>query len=498
MKKINHYIKNTGISFLLLFFISTVSAQSAKNCKPCEELKKLQLPDVTILAAEFKSSDTIQNPNEPWVPTTIINKPFCRVLGRISREINFELLLPAEGNGRFLMSGGGGFVGYIQNWLRDKVNAGFSTVGTDAGHIGGEDAKWAYNNMERQLNFGKLAIHRTAVVSKIIMQQYYCAAPVKSYFVGCSRGGGQALMEAQNYPEDFDGIVAGAPAYVWPAIAAKFVEEIKYNYPDAKSLKPVMTNDNLKLLQSEVLKQCDQQDGIADSIIDDPRKCRFDLSKLPVCPGDKAGSGCFTKQQLATIRAIYDPLIVEGKQIYPGFPPGAEAEPNSWDAWITGTSINMTSTPSLHYMFSTNIFKYLIFNDSTWGYSTYDFKDFERQTSYASAYLDATNTDYRAFKQRNGKIIFYHGWNDPALSAYATIEHYEGILKGDKDAASYARLFLLPGVLHCGYGRGCSDVDWVTLIVDWVEKSAAPNQVIASKTVQGKTITKKILPYTKQ
>jgi feruloyl esterase len=296
-------MKKFSISFALMFFISTVSAQSVKFCKPCEELKKLQLPDVTILVAEAKASDTIKNPNEPWIPTLIINKPFCRVLGRISKEINFELLLPNESNGRFLMSGGGGFVGSIQNGFRDKVNDGFATAGTDAGHRGGADAKWAYNNRERQLNFGKLAVHRTAVVSKLIMQNFYCVAPTKSYFAGCSRGGGQAMMEAQYYPEDFDGIVAGAPAFAWPATAAKFIQGSKNNYPNPYDLKPVITIDTLKLLQNEVLKQCDLSDGAADSIIEDPRKCKFDFSKLPVCTEEKPGSSCFTKEQLNAIKS---------------------------------------------------------------------------------------------------------------------------------------------------------------------------------------------------
>lgn len=486
------------ISFAVMFFISAASAQRMKSCKPCEELKNLQLPDVTILSAEAKTSDTIKSPSEPWIPTAIIHKPFCRVLARISREINFELLLPDESNGRFLMSGGGGFVGSIQNSYRDKVNEGFATAGTDAGHKGGEDAKWAYNNMERQLDFGRLAIHRTAVVSKLIMQAFYCSAPVKSYFAGCSRGGGQAMVEAQYYPEDFDGIVAGAPAYAWPATAAKLLQNSKNNYPNPNDLKPVITNDNLKLLQTEVLKQCDQLDGSADGIIEDPRKCKFEFSKLPLCPDGKPGSSCFTKEQLSAIEAVYSPLVVDGKEIYPGYAFGGEAERGGWDMWITGTSPFIPNGPSFHYMFATNIFKYLIFNDPNWDYSKYDYKNFEAQTLYASSYLDATSTDYSEFKKRNGKIIFYHGWNDPALSAYSTIEHYEGILKADKGAQSFARLFLLPGVLHCAGGPGCDNVDWVNLIVDWVEKSVAPDQVVASKTIQGKTITKNIFPYPKQ
>jgi hypothetical protein len=486
------------ISFAFMLFACLASAQNVKPCKPCAELKNLQLPDVTILVAEANAGDTIKNPDEPWRGTIVIQKPFCRILGRISKEINFEILLPDESNTRFLMSGGGGFVGSIQNDFKSKVDEGFATAGTDTGHEGGGDAKWAYNNMERQLNFGRLAIHRTAVVSKAIMQNYYCAAPSKSYFVGCSRGGGQAMMEAQYYPGDFDGIVAGAPAFAWPAIAAKFLQHSQYNYSDAKELRPVITKDNLKLLQKEVLKQCDQLDGSADGIINNPNKCKFDFSKLPVCANETSGSACITKKQLAAIKSIYSPLVANGKQIYPGFPFGGEAEDNAWDPWITAPVSTQQKEPSLHYMFSTNIFKYFIFNDSTFDYTKYSFKNFAAETAYASSYLDATSTDYSEFKKRNGKIIFFHGWNDAALSANATIEHYNGILQADKDAQSFARLFLLPGVLHCGGGPGCDNVDWVSLIIDWVEKSKAPDQVVASKTVGGKVATKNILAYPKE
>ncbi|WP_439583754.1 tannase/feruloyl esterase family alpha/beta hydrolase [Dyadobacter bucti] len=461
-------------------------------------MKNLQFPDVTILAAESNAGDTIRNSEEPWRGTIVIRKSFCRVLGRISREINFELLLPDEGNTRFLMSGGGGFVGNIQNDFKSKIDEGFATAGTDTGHEGGGDAKWAYNNMERQLNFGRLAIHRTAVVSKAIMQNYYGAAPSKSYFVGCSRGGGQAMVEAQYYPEDFDGIVAGAPAFAWPAIAAKFLQHSQFNYPNPKDPNPVITTDNLKLLHKEVLKQCDQLDGTGDGIINNPGKCRFDFSKLPVCANQKPGNACLTKAQLAAIKSIYSPLVANGKQIYPGFPFGGEAEGGSWDPWITAAVSARQKEPSLHYMFATNIFKYLIFNDSTFDYTKYNFQNFALETAYASSYLDATSTDYSGFKKRNGKIIFFHGWNDAALSANATIEHYNGILKTDKDAQSFARLFLLPGVLHCGGGPGCDRVDWVSLIIDWVEQSKAPDQIIASKQVGEKVATRAVFAYQKE
>lgn len=483
--------------FLIYFFciITSSFCFAQAPCTPCEKLKDLKLPDVTILSVESRIADTIRSP-EPWIPPAYITKPFCRVKGRISSEINFELLLPQEWNGRFLMSGGGGFVGSVQNDLRSSIDGGYANAGTDTGHQGdGLSADWAYNNMERQLNFGRLAIHRTTAVSKAIINAFYCKEASYSYFLGCSRGGGQALVEAQYYPNDFNGIVAGAPAYSWPATGAKFITINQKNYPNPKDLKPVLTTDNLKLLQEYVMKQCDKLDGLTDKVITDPRDCKIDLSKLPLCPNNQPGSGCFTKEQIAVIKSVYEPLVLEGKTVYPGFPVGLEAEMGAWDPWITGISIQ---NASLHYMFSTNIFKYLVYNNPDWDYTKYDFKNYFNDTRFASSYLDATQGDYTEFKKNNRKMIMYHGWNDPALSAFSTIDHYEAAMKKDKDINSYIRLFMLPGVLHCGGGTGCDNVDWVGLIRAWVENNQAPDRIISSKTDQGKTVaTRPVYPYPK-
>ncbi len=448
------------------------------------------------MEAESRMNDTLRSP-ESWIPPVVITKPFCRVLGRISTEINFELLLPQQWNGRFLMSGGGGFVGSIQNMFKDRINDGYASARTDTGHQGsGITAEWAYNNMERQINFGRLAIHRTTVISKAIMQAFYCKEPTYSYFLGCSRGGGQGMVEAQFYPRDFNGIVVGAPAFSWPATGAKFIYVNQKNYPDPKVLKPVLTSDNLKLLQEYVLKQCDNLDGLNDKIINDPRDCKIDFSKLPLCSNNLPGGSCFTKEQVQVIKAVYEPLVVDGKTIYPGFPLGGEAEQGSWDVWIAG--INAYQQPSLHYMFGTNMFKYLVFNDPEWDYTKYDFKNYFKETRYAASFLDATQADYSEFKKNNGKLIMYHGWNDPALSAFSTLDHYESVMQKDKDIQSYMRLFMLPGVLHCGGGVGCDNVDWVGLIRGWVENNQAPDRIISSKIVDGKTMaTKPIFPYPK-
>jgi len=498
-------MKSLIITLLLVIALIPFNTQAQvstnkRSCKPCEELKKLQLPDLTIIKVESKTKDTIKGQGT-WIPPVFINVPFCRLEGRISKEIDFELLLPQQWNGRFLMAGNGGFAGSIQNNLLGYLDKGYAVVGTNTGHKGnGIQADWALNNMERQLNFGKLAVHRTAVVSKSIIEKLYCSAPAYSYFLGCSRGGGQAMMEAQQFPDDFNGIVAGAPAFDWPAIGAKFIRECQANYPDPKDLKhTVITNDNLKLLQKFVFEQCDQLDELKDQILNDPRNCQVDLSKLPVCSNDVASSGCFTKEQLNAVRSVYDPVIIDNTQVYPGFPPGLEAENGSWDVWISGTNSVMPGIPSLHYMFGTEVFKYLVYNDPSWNYSQYDFKNFLKETAYAAAFLNATNTDYTSFKKLNGKMIMYHGWNDPALSALSTIRHYEEAMNKDNNLQSNIRLFMLPGVLHCGGGTGPDDVDWVLLIRDWVEKNKAPERIVLSKIVNGKTVmTRPAFPYPKK
>ncbi len=488
-------MKSTKISlsalFLSLFVIPVAiaqesSASTAVPCVPCAELKKLALPDVRIVAAEIVNEEVA----------------YCKVLGIISKEINFELLLPESWNARFIMSGGGGFVGSVQNGARPRVKDGYATAGTDTGHQGnGLKADWALNNMERQLNFGRLAIHRTTVVSKAILNAYYCASPKYAYFMGCSRGGGQALIEAQLYPDDFDGIVAGAPIIDWPATGAEFIQNTQVLYPDPNQLdKPLLSPSQVELLQAAVLDQCDGLDGVTDQILNDPRDCAFDFSSLPACADEKGGTDCFTPAQLKAIQVIYEGTANEEEEIYPGFPYGGENEPGGWLAWIVGPNEGSMEVnfPSLHFAFGTEMFKYLVFQDPDWDYATYDFSNFSDDTRYAASYLNATSTDYSAFKKRGGKMIIYHGWNDPALSAFTTIDHYEAAKKADPQLADYIRLFLLPGVLHCGGGAGPSQTDWLGLVRDWVEKGHAPESVVVSKTENEEVVmSRPIFPYPK-
>ena len=484
MKKIFTIISFVGVAF---FFISTLNAQDStieksNPCIACEQLMGLRLPDVTIEFAE-KIADS---------------NPYCRLRGIIGREIKFELLLPDQWNGRYILGGGGGFVGQIWNAAESSVNDGYATSGTDTGH---EDkwflGEWALNDMEKQLNFGHLAIHRTAEVSKAIIAEYYGNYPQYSYMVGCSRGGSQAMMEAQRYPDDFDGLVAGAPSYDWTGFAAEFIQNEQAVYP-SKHTEPIITPDHIRILYNAILEQCDLIDGVRDSIINNPTKCKFDFDLLPKCPDEVTGKDCFTSYQINAIKTIYDGIETGNGISYPGFPFGGENEPSGWLEWIIGPVdwLHEYGYPTYQAAIASEVVKYFVLNDPDWNYLSDNFTEYEKEITYANAYLSSTATDYIEFKNHNGKIIFWHGWNDPALSAYSTIDHYNAVKANDPDIESYMRLFLLPGVLHCGGGKGPDYVDWIAIIRNWVENNIPPDKIIAKKFINGKELmSRPIFPY---
>jgi feruloyl esterase len=466
---------------LLLCSAVLVSGQTTNHIST-EELRRLRLPDVLLESVEPSAADLQKNAQA---------KGYTRVEGVIGGNNRFELLLPDDWNGRFVMGGGGGFVGSVQNAARGSVNRGYATVGTDTGHETqpGYLAHWAKDNLEAQLNFGYLAVHRTTETAKALIRAYYGTDLINSYFVGCSRGGGQAMMEAQRYPKDFDGIVAGAPAFNWTGFAATMVAIAKALYPDPNHLESTaLTKEALQKLQAAILEQCDDQDGLKDGIIQDPLSVHFDLSKVPE----------LTDQQRKAIEAIYQGARNSQGLICPGFTTGAECDADQWIAWLVGPvpSLLKDKVPDLTFGFGTQVFKYLVFNNPDWDYSTYDFSNFEHDTHLAASFLNATNPNLDSFKSHNGKLIIWHGWADPALPALATIDYYRKVLEHDPKAAEYCRLFLVPGCLHCGGGPGATDVDWLSVIADWVEHGKAPDRLVASKRRDGRVImTRPLYPY---
>jgi hypothetical protein len=452
----------------------------------CLSLAKLELPDVKVTEAVAV----------PAPATGAVRVAHCRVNGVIGKEIRFTLLLPETWNHKFMMGGGGGFVQGIDNQALASVNAGYATVGTDTGHQGTTvDASWALNNPERQLNFGYLAVHRVTEASKAILRAHYGSNETRSYFNGCSNGGRQGLMEAQRYPGDYDGIISGAPAADFTGLGAQFIKDQQAVFPDTTNrTSSVLPNDVLKSVEAQILDKCDAVDGVKDGLMEDPRACKVDVSTL---------TG-MTDVQKAALKKIYGETRNKDGVIFPAQPFGSEGDNAGWPLWIAGANpllmMSQTETarktPNLRFGFGTELFRNFIFSNPEWDYSRYDFADFRKTTAKTAAILNATDPNLDKFKARGGKLVLWHGWSDPALSALGTIKYYEQVEARDKKVRDFARMFVMPGVLHCTGGPGPDRADWAAVIDNWVEKGQAPERVIASKMAAGAVArTRPLCPY---
>jgi pimeloyl-ACP methyl ester carboxylesterase len=476
-------MKSCFLLGLALILATNAALAQRTNQLSAEAARQIRLPDVALDSVAPAGSASDKDLNRGG---------YLDVKGVIGGTIRFEVLLPSSWNGRFVMGGGGGFVGTVQGVSRDLAGHGYVSAGTDTGHESqpGYLAGWAQDNLEAQLDFGYLGVHRTAEVAKALIRACYGVDPVYSYFIGCSRGGGQAMMEAQRYPNDFNGIVAGAPAFNWPGLAATMVGIAQALYPDPTQLDhTVLTKATLQKLQQSILEQCDAQDGLRDGIIADPASTHFDLAKVPD----------LTDAERRAIQAIYTGANHGQSRIYPGFAPVAECDPDQWIAWLVGPVAPLVSkdhVPDLTFAFGTQIFKYLVFNNPDWNYATYTFAHFDQDTRLAASFLNATNPNLDGLKARQGKLILWHGWADPALPTQATIDYYRQVQARDPEANQYARLFLVPGCLHCGGGPGATEVDWLGAIVDWVELAQAPDRLIAARRENGKVVlSRPLYPY---
>jgi feruloyl esterase len=425
--------------------------------------------------------------------------PHCKVAGVIGRNIRFELLLPNAWNGKFVMGGGGGFVGSVMNTalMYGPIQSGYATVGTDTGHQGHPlDASWALNDMEALVNFGHLAVHRTAVTAKALIAAYYRKPISRSYFTGCSRGGGHALTSAQRYPDDFDGVVAGAYAFDWTGIALHATRISQVMYPDPKNLQQAVIGlAEQTLVESSYLSACDALDGLKDGILNDPRQCKFDVASLQ-CKGEKTDS-CLTAEQINAFKIVYDgPKDSAGNKLYYGFPFGGETAPGGWSRWITGGlkylelagefqagvdsgGFNAPPVPSNLFGFGNSIMRYFVYNDPNWSYKGFDFSTYSKDSARVAETLNATNPDLSAFRARGGKMILYSGWSDNAQSGLAMVGYYDSLLSHDPTVAKDSRLFMMPGVEHCIGGPGPSWVNLLTEIDRWVETGIAPDRVTA-------------------
>jgi feruloyl esterase len=398
--------------------------------------------------------------------------------------------MPSTGwNGKFQGIGNGGFAGAIsQPSLASAVARGYATASTDTGHTT-TDASWALGHPEKIVDYGHRAVHEMTEKAKAIVSAFYGNGPKHSYFASCSNGGRQALMEAQRYPNDYDGLIAGAPANYFTHILTGFAFNLQATTIDPSSY---VAPGKLKAIEAAALAACDARDGVTDGVIDDPTKCSFDPSAL-LCKGAESDA-CLTEKQLIALKKVYDgPRTSKGEQIIPGFVPGGETGPGGWLAWITGSGSNK----GLQFFFSSQTFANMIYNDPKWDLKTFELdKDNKLADEKLATILNATDANLKAFKARGGKLIMYHGWSDAALPPVNTINYFQNVVAkmGQREAGSFVRLYMVPGMQHCGGGPGPDSFgstvtrvqsdpqhDMTVALERWVEEGVAPDQIIAAK-----------------
>ena len=475
---------------LALLLISATALNAAPAVAgSCESLASMTLPNVTITKAEAVAAGGFTIPAGRGSAGVSDLPAFCRVSATLKpssdSNIKMELWLPTSGwNGKFEANGNGGWTGSINPpALAAGLSRGYAAAMSDLGHEGAS-ASFAFGHPEKLVDFGYRAAHEMTVASKAIVAAYY-AQPIKdSYWTGCSAGGRSALMEAQRYPADFDGIIAGSPGLDWTGRSLQSVWVAQATHKtDASFLPP----GKFIALHNSVIAACDAKDGVKDGVLEDPTTCGFDPKELE-CKGED-GPFCLTSAQVETARAIYSPVLnSRTKQaIFPGFERGSE----------TGWNTMAGQQP---FGIGMDLFKFVVFHDPEWDYKTFDFDAGAAQTEKAeNGLLNANDANLKPFMDRGGKLIQYHGWADPQIAPGSSVRYYKKVLDtmgGAAKVQSFYRLFMVPGMAHCGGGDGTSTFDMLAALEQWKEQGKAPEQIAASRMRGGKVDrTRPLCPY---
>ncbi len=476
------------------------------------------LTNVTLSGASIQSSEVVAAAAATGTPA------YCRVKGTATpssdSKIGFEVWLPLSGwNGELLQLGNGGLAGSI-NYppMLQQIGRHYAVAATDDGHTGaGTDGSWALGHPEKVTDFGYRAVHETSVDSKLIVNAFYGHAAKYTFFNGCSEGGREALMEAQRFPADFNGILVGAPAAAWTGLMAGFAWNAQALLKDPASYIP---EKKRATIEAAALKACGAQGGVTDSFIKDPLGCQFDPDVLLCKDGD--ADSCLTAPQLTALKKIYGGAVDHsGKRIYTGYEPGAEAEPGppgiSFSSYIYG----IPAPPTLDLIFSSAFYGNAVAGDPKYSSLTFDFdKDPATAEAKVGGALNAINPDLKAFKAHGGKMLHYHGWNDGSPAPLASVEYYravESTMKGIKNTQDFYRLYMVPGMMHCGFGPGpnmfgnLTDVSGATdpqhnifdALRGWVEEGKQPDSIIATKfngddPKKGVAMTRSLCPFPQQ
>ncbi len=466
----------------------------------CQSLTGLQLPWMRVTSAEMVGADKEAMAH-------------CKVLAVIDKEINLEVILPNpdQWNGKFLMGGTGGFIGTLQNGMKaSALHRGYASASTDTGHPIPKDvgASWALHNPERVVNWGHRGNHLAQANAKLVIQAYYKKAIAKAYYYGASGSGRVAMVQAQRYPDDFDGVIAACPAFSWTkGIALSMAWTQQAMYPTAEdqyAYKPNLPAEKVTALDAAVYGKCDAVDGLKDGIITNPRACNFDPHKdLPVCKDGQDNNKCFTPKQIDLIAKIHEGPSNSTGKIWQSWPYGGESISGGWatdagSAYVIGTpwaSEGVKKQPgeysSRHYLLSNETLRYVVFGDPNYDLHKFNFETDMAATEAAAAQIDGDNADLTGLQKSNGKLLIYVGYADWAVNANSTEAYYERMLAatgpGAKDTA---RLFMVPGMGHCNSAdpskMTTNVADFLTSMEQWVEQGKAPERIIASHVLTKK------------
>jgi hypothetical protein len=437
------------------------------------------------------------------VPAAADVPEHCRVAGQILPQIQFEVNLPTAWNGRLYMFGNGGYAGEAFDApgriasRNQALKHGFTVAATNTGHEASLEPLGTFAlDRQKLLDYSFRAVHVTAMTAKQIAAAFYQAQVSHSYFDGCSTGGRQGLMTAQRFPEDFDGIAVGAPVLNLSGSMLRHLWRAQ-----ALQAAPI-TKEKLSIIADRVYAKCDKLDGLADGLIDDPRKCPFHpATDLPLCSGNFDGPKCFTTAQITALEKIYDGVKSNGKLIFPGQPLGAEIDAmgptgmsSGWEPWMVSQTGRTTDA-----QFSESFLRYVAFPkpDPEYNISNFNFDTDVEKLGPSARMMDAADPDLSRFQARGGKIVMYFGWADPALSPFMGVDYYEKVESQiGPSTTDFYRLFMVPGMFHCRGGVGVSAFDALTPLVQWVEKSIPPDEIIGSRVVDDKVVrTRPLCPY---
>jgi feruloyl esterase len=471
----------TAATVMSAFAIAAIMhGEAFAGTASCDRIKSLRLPDTTITAAETVPAGGFNPAGAgPRGGQAYSGLPeFCRVAATLKptqdSDIKVEIWLPESGwNGKFQAVGNGawnGAIGYAA--MADALRRGYAASSTDTGHVGA-GASFALGHPEKLIDFAYRSEHLMAVQAKAIVSAFYGNPPKYSYWNGCSAGGRQALKEAQMFPGDFDGIIAGSPGLDWSGRSAQAVRIAQaLQKEDAR-----LTAAQLPLLHGAVVQACDAMDGLKDGLIGNPTACKFD-PKVLQCQAAGAAN-CLSPAQVETARLIYSPITnTKTKREIAGLMPGSELgwTDQGWTASARATGLDH--------------FRYVIFKDPAWDLLKFSVStDVPKLEEGESAAIDARDPNLKPFFDRGGKLLQYHGWSDPQITPVGSTKYYDQVmatLGATSNAASSYRLFVAPGMGHCSGGEGPNEFDKVAALEAWVEQGTIPNRIVASHSTAGK------------